>query len=66
MRIASLWPARLDVLLLVLLLLLWLHSWLDPPRAEAINCQPCKLLEARKAHANETLNNFKKTQAQFK
>ncbi|XP_039154401.1 uncharacterized protein LOC120285818 [Drosophila simulans] len=36
---------------LLLVLMLFIFAILT---VRALNCQPCKLLEARKAHANET------------
>jgi len=44
--------------LLMLVLMVFLNSWMF---VESINCQPCKLLEARKTHANEELSNFNET-----
>ncbi|XP_060666514.1 uncharacterized protein LOC132798606 [Drosophila nasuta] len=53
--LGRLWGSRL-----LLVLMLCLNSWMS---VGSINCQPCKLLEARKAHANETPNNFNDTAA---
>lgn len=44
-----------------LLLLALLACWIVFQVGAAINCQPCKLLEARKTHAIETQNDFNET-----
>lgn len=46
-----------------LLLLALLACWIVFQVGAAINCQPCKLLEARKTHAIETQNVFNETTA---
>ncbi|XP_034475202.1 uncharacterized protein LOC117782261 [Drosophila innubila] len=43
---------------LMLVMMLFQNGWMP---VASINCQPCKLMEARKAHANEMLNNFNET-----